>query len=316
MIKHKLIILLVALMAGGCVSTSQPISPDSLNHYRDTLVDLNVKSIQAITAEYEWNYRNFKERIKTQDQTDPNPLTLRFCGGKFEWRWGDCGTDTDQSTIPVFNVIAQSRADLAAINQVMIDYANFLIRLNSANEDSKANLDAAAQKIGAATKSISSQFDVELNEARFGAFATMGVSIVQQILAKKQRQGMTAVMADFQPGVQSFADLGSEAMAISATGIKDEYNKENKKTTRAISVESDGSKRLALIEKLLKLNEQTSAQLDSLSVLSSAYESLPNAHEELMAALQTGGHASLAELVGHIEMISNIARTYQKPDSE
>ncbi len=66
MTKYKLIILLVALMAGGCVSTSQPISPDSLNHYRDTLVDLNVNSIQAITAEYEWNYRNFKERIKTQ----------------------------------------------------------------------------------------------------------------------------------------------------------------------------------------------------------------------------------------------------------
>jgi hypothetical protein len=314
MIKYKLIILLVALMAGGCVSTSQPISPDSLNHYRDTLVDLNVKSTQAITAEYEWNYRNFKERIKTQDQTDPNPLTLRFCGGNFEWRWGDC--DADQSTVPVFNVIAQSRADLASINQLMIDYANFLIHFNSANEDSKASLDAAAQKIGAATKSISSQFGVELNEARFGAFATMGVSVVQQLLAKKQRKGMAAVMADFQPGVQSFADLGSQAMVISAAGIKEEYNDENKKTTRAIAVESDGSKRLALVEKLLKLNEQTSIQLDTLGVLSAAYESLSNAHEELIAALRSGGHASLAELVGHIEMISDIARTYQKPESE
>jgi hypothetical protein len=71
---------------------------------------------------------------------------LRFYGGNFEWRWGDC--DADQSTIPVFNVIAQSRADLAAINQVMIDYANFLIYFNSANEASKASLEAAAKKIG------------------------------------------------------------------------------------------------------------------------------------------------------------------------
>ena len=205
---------------------------------------------------------------------------------------------------------------MAAINQVMIDYANFLIQFNSANEGSKANLDAAAKKMGAATKSLSSQFGVELNEARFGAFANMGVSVVQQLLAKKQRKGMAAVMADFQPGVQSFADLGSEAMAISATGIKEEYNDENKNTARAIAVENDGSKRLALIEKLLKLNEQTSTQLDSLGVLSAAYESLPNAHEELIAALSSGGHASLAELVGHIEMISDIARTYQKPDTE
>jgi len=314
MTKFNSLLVVFALTVSGCVSTSQPISPDSLNHYRDTLVELNISSVQAVTAEYEWNYRNFKERIKTEDRTDPGPLTLRFCGGRYEWRWGDCGADP--ATIPVFNVIAQSRTDLAKINQVMIDYANFLILFNSANEGSKANLDAAAKKIGAATKSISSQFKVELNEERFGAFATMGVSIVQQLLAKKQRKGMAAVMADFQPGVQSFADLGSQAMAISATGIKNEYDKENKKTTRALAVETDGTKRLALVETLLKLNEQTSAQLDSLSVLSAAYESLPNAHEELMAALQSGGHASLAELVGHIEMISDIARTYQKTGSE
>lgn len=314
MIKINSLSVVFALVISGCVSTSQPISPDSLHHYRDTLVDLNVKSIQAMTVEYEWNYRNFKERIQTQEQTDPNPLTLRFCGGRYEWRWGDC--DADQSKIPAFNVIAQSRVDLAKINQAMIDYANFLIQFSSANEDSKANLDAAAQKIGVATKSISSRFGVELNEARFGAFATLGVSVVQQLLARKQREGMAAVMADFQPGIQSFANLGSQAMAISAAGIKDEYNRENKKTTRAIATESDGSKRLALVEKLLKLNEQTSAQLDSLAILSAAYESLPNAHEELMAALQSGQRASLAELVGHIEMISGIVRTFKEPDSD
>lgn len=314
MTRFNTLLLTAVLMISGCVSTSQPISPDSLNHYRDTLVDLNVNSIQAMTVEYEWNYRNFKERIKTQDQTDPNPLTLRFCGGKYEWRWGDC--DSDQSKMPAFNVIAQSRVDLAKINQAMIDYANFLIQFSTANENSKANLDAAAKKIGVATKSISSVFGVELNEANVGAFATMGVSVVQQLLAKKQREGMAAVMADFQPGVQYFGNLGSQAMAISAAGIKDEYNRENRKTTRAIATENDGSKRLALVEKLLTLNEQTSAQLDSLRILSAAYESLANAHEELMAALQSGQQASLAELVGHIEMISGIARTFKESDAE
>jgi hypothetical protein len=308
------LLLVFALMISGCVSTSQPISPDSLNHYRDTLVDLNVSSIQAVTVEYEWNYRNFKERIKTQDQTDPNPLTLRFCGERYEWRWGDCGAN--QSKMPAFNVIAQSRGDLAKINQAMIDYANFLIQFSTANEGSKANLEAAAKKIGVATQSISSQFDIDLNDANVGAFATMGVGVVQQLLAKKQREGVAAVMADFQPGIQYFANLGSQAMAISAAGIKDEYNQENKKTTRAIATESDGSKRLDLVEKLLKLNEQTSAQLDSLGVLSAAYESLPNAHEELMAALKSGQQASLAELVGHIEMISGIARTFKESDPE
>ena len=303
-----------ALMVGGCTSTSQPISPDSLNHYRDTLVDLTVKSNEAMTLEYEWNYRNFKERIKTQDQTDPNPLTLRFCGGRYEWRWGDC--DADQSTIPVFNVIAKSRTDLAKINQAMIDYANFLIQFNAANESSKANLDAAADKIGATTQSIASRFGVNLDEARVGAFATMGAGVVQQLLAKKQREGMAAVMADFQPGVQYFAELGSQAMAISAAGIKDEYNRENRKTTRAIATEGDGAKRLGLVEMLLKLNEQTSAQLDSLGILAAAFESLPGAHAELMTAIKSGRQASLTELVGHIEMISSIALTFKNPDPE
>jgi len=218
--------------------------------------------------------------------------------------------------MPAFNFIAKSRDGLASINRAMIDYANFLVLFNSANENSKASLEAAAGKIGASTTSIASRFDVQLNQARVGAFADLGVSAVQQLLAKKQRDGMAAVMSDFQPGVQFFARLGSQAMAISATGIKEEYNNENRQTARAIAQETDGAKRLSLVEKLLKLNERTSAQLDSLSVLGAAYESLPNAHDELMTALRTGQQASLSELVGNIELISNIVQTYQKPETE
>jgi len=314
MTKPKIISLTFALLLSGCVSTSQPVSPDSLVNYRDRLVDLNVKSIQAMTFEYEWNYQSFKDRIKAQDRTDPNSLTLRFCGGSYEWQWGDCGAD--QSTMPAFNVIAESRDGLARINQAIIDYANFLVLFNSANENSKASLEAAASKIGASTTSVASQFGVELNQARVGAFADLGVSAVQQLLAKKQRDGMAAVMSDFQPGVRFFASLGSQAMAISATGIKEEYNNESRKTARAIAVETDGAKRLSLVEKLLKLNEQTSAQLDSLGVLGAAYESLPNAHEELMSALQTGRQASLSELVGNIELIGNLVQTYQQLETE
>jgi hypothetical protein len=310
--KLSLLLLTFTLMVSGCVSTSQPIPPDSLNQFRDTLVELNVKSIQALTVEYEWNYRNFKERIKAQDQSDPNPLTLRFCGGTFEWRWGDCGSD--DSKMPTFNVIAQSRVDLKKINQAMIDYANFLIQFNSANENTKANLDAAAKKVGAAAKSIATRFDLTLNEARFGAFATIGTAVIQQLLARKQREGMAAVMADFQPGVKSFANLGSRAIEISAAGIKTEYGDENRKITRAIATETNGTKRFALIEKLLALNEQTSSQLDSLRILNAAYEALPNAHAELMAALESGQNASLEELVGYINMIGDAYQTFQKSD--
>jgi len=310
----KIFLVAFVLVLSGCVSTSQPVSPDSLANYRDRLVDLNVKSIQAMTFEYEWNYESFKERIKTQERTDPTALTLRFCGGNYEWQWGDC--DADQSTMPAFNVIADSRDGLARINQAMIDYANFLVLFNSANDNSKASLEAAASKIGASTTSVASQFGVELNQARVGAFADLGVGAVQQLLAKKQRDGMAAVMSDFAPGVRYFASLGSQAMAISATGIKEEYNNESRGMARAIAVETDGARRLPLVEKLLKLNEQTSAQLDSLSVLGAAYESLPNAHDELIAALRTGQQASLSELVGNIELIGNLVQTYQKPDTE
>jgi hypothetical protein len=314
MIKLSSLLLTLTLLVSACVSTIQPIPPDSLDHFRDVLVDLNKNSIQALTFEYQWNYRNYKERIKSQDQTDPNPLTLRFCGGEFDWKWGDC--DADQSKMPVFNVIAQSRSDMARINQLMIDYANFLIQLNGANENSKKNLDAAAEKIGVAAQSISSHFGVSLNEANFGAFSSIGMSIVQQLLVKKQREGMAAVMADFQPGMQSFSELGSRAMEISAAGIKNEYNNENRKFTRGIATESDGSKRLALVEKLLVLNEQTSPQLDSLRTLDAAYRSLPNAHAELIAALESGRQAGLEELVGHIEMISEAHQTIQQENSE
>jgi len=310
----KFVALAFALLLSGCVSTGQPVSPDSLSNFRDRLVDLNVNSVQAMTYEYEWNYRRFKDRIKTQDKIDALSLVLKFCGDKYGWQWGECGADP--AKLPAFNVIAKSRDRLADINQAMIDYANFLIVFNSANENTKASLESAASKIGTSTTSIASQFGVELDQARVGAFADLGVSAVNQLLAKKQRDGMAAVMADFRPGVQYFAELGSFAMEMSATGIKQEYDFEVKMTPREIFQETDGTKRLAMVEKLLKLNEQTSAQLDSLSVLGAAYESLPNAHEELISALQTGRRASLSELVGNIELIGNIVQTYKKPETE
>jgi len=306
------IALIFALLVTGCVSTSQPIPPGSLTQFRDTLVGLNTKSMQALTFEYEWNYRNFKDRIKADNQSDPTPLTLRFCSGNYDWRWDDC--DSNPSEMPVFNVIAQSRVELKNINQAMIDYAHFMILLNSANEGSKANLDAAAKKVGDATKSISTRFGLSLDEAKFGAFSTIGVAVVQQLLSKKQRTGMAAVMTDFQPGVNSFADLGSRAMAISATGIKKEYQDETGILARAIATETDGAKRLQKIEKLLELNEQASSQLDSLRILNAAYDALPNAHAELISALQSGQYASMQELVGYIEMIGEIHQTFQNAD--
>jgi hypothetical protein len=218
--------------------------------------------------------------------------------------------------MPAFNVIADSRNSLAKVNQAMIDYANFLVLFNAANDNSKTSLEAAASKIGASATSVASRFDVELNQASVGAFADLGVSAVQQLLAKKQRDGIAAVMSDFQPGVRFFSSLGSRAMAISATGIKEEYNNENRNIARAIAVETDGAKRLSLVEKLLKLNEQTSAQLDSLSVLGAAYESLPNAHDDLISALRTGQQASLSELVGNVELIGNLVQTYREPGTE
>lgn len=308
------LLLVVALMMSGCVSTSAPVPPDSLNHFRDTLVDLNVNSIKAIDSEYDWNYRNFKTRIKTEDKTSVEALTLDFCPGVYDWQWGEC--DVEQTDVLVFNTIAGTKVKLAEINQAMIDYANFLIQFNGANEKTKANLDEAAKKIGAATKSISSNFDVTLNEANFGAFASIGVGIVEQLLARKQREGMAAVMVEFQPGVSQFANLGSGAMVISALGIQDEYKTEVQPLARAVNDETNGAKRLVLIEKLLALNERTGAHLNSLGNLGAAYEALPNAHAELMAALEAGTQASMAELVGHIEMISTAAQTLKNSGDE
>ncbi len=78
---------------------------------------------------------------------------------------------------------------------MLIDYANFLILFNGANENTKKALEDSAEKIGASAKSIAATFGATLNEEKFGAFSTIGVNIVQQYLAKKQRDGMAAVMA-------------------------------------------------------------------------------------------------------------------------
>jgi hypothetical protein len=306
------------LALSACVSTSPPIQPDSLAAFRDTLVQLNVKSTEALTAEYDWNYRNYKQRVKADSETSPKALTkaltLDFCETDFDSYWGSCEVGSEES--PVFMVIADSKRDLSRLNQMMIDYANFLLLFNNANDDTRSSLENSAAKIGQSAQSIAAKAGKSLNQENFGAFATIGVGIVEQLLAKKQKDGMAAVLADFQPGVETFAELGSEAMRISAVGIQTEYQDESPPLRAKIATESDGAARLQQVEKLIALNEQTSRQLDTLKILSAAYESLPGAHAELISALQSGYRASLGELVSHIEMISSAYQTLHAPGTD
>jgi hypothetical protein len=298
----RILALLGLLALTGCVSTSQPVPPDSLTAYRDTLVQLNTQSVQALTAEYDWNYRNYKQRIRGEEQMNPNSITLQFCQDDFDWQWGACGSDRAEQ--PVFMVIAEQRRSLAGINQMMIDYANFLLLFNSANEHTRSTLEDSAEKIGKSAQSIASRAGKPLDQATFGAFATIGVGFVEQLLAKKQRDGMAAVMADFQPGVEQFASLGSQAMRISASGIKAEYQDESQPLRVSIARETDGARRLELVEKL-----------DILNSLRAAYESLPGAHAEVMAALESGYAASLQELISHIDAIGSAYATLQASDT-
>lgn len=301
--------LSVTLLTASCVSTRPPLPPDSLNQYRDTLVDLGVKSNQALTTEYDWNYRNFRERLETEGAIDPLTLVLRFCGGTFDWQWGECGGD--ESGMPVFNVIAKSRSDLAILNDLLIGYANFLIEFNEANSDTEARLEASAEKIGNSVASISGRFGKQLDTQKIGAFSTIGMNAVQQLLARKQRDGMAAVMQDFHPGVREFALLGSRAMETSAVGIKDEYGDEHQKLVVKIARESDGTKKVRLVEELLALNEQTSMHLDSLGSIYAAYRALPDADAGLISALESGRRANLEELIGHVEAISAAYRQFK-----
>jgi hypothetical protein len=299
--------LLGLLVLSACVSTSPPIPPNSLGDFRDTLVQLNAKSTEALTAEHDWSYRNYKESVKGTENLDPNALALKFCESDFDAYWGSC--DLASEGTPVFMVIADSRRDLGRLNQMLIDYANFLLLFNNANEDTRSSLEDAAGRIGDSAQSIATKFEGSIDEARFGAFAKIGVGIVEQLLAKKQRDGMAAVLADFQPGIQAFAELGSEAMQISALGIQAEYQTEVQPLNTAIEQEEDGTRRLKLVEDLIALNEQTARQLDVLGSLAAAYGSLPGAHAELMSALQSGYRASLNELVASIEAVSSAYQT-------
>ena len=127
---------------------------------------------------------------------------------------------------------------------------------------------------------------------------------------------VAAVLADFQPGVQAFADMGSTAMQVSAAGVQAEYQTEVQPMKVAILQEQDSTRRLQLVEGLIALNEQTVRQLDVLASLSAAYLSLPGAHGELMSALQSGYRASLHELVGHIEAIGSAYQTLHAPGTD
>ncbi len=301
------LLLCAAVFLGGCVSTSTPIPPDSLTGFRDAMVELDKGSKLALTAEYDWTYQNYREQIKASEEVDARAFMLCPSDDMYTWNWGAC--EAEGLEPPLINDIAATREMLGQLNRLFIDYGNFLVQFNAANENTQSSLEATAEKVGNSVQSIGNTFGQDLSRDKIGAFANIGAAIVGQWLAKKQRDGMADVMQEFQAGVEAFSALGYQAMENSAFGIQDEYQTQSEVLANKIKDEADGARRFGHIEQLLELNEKAITSLDRLGSLDAAYRALPGAHLELIMALEEGRSPGLGELVGHIETISAAYQT-------
>ena len=302
------------LFAAGCViqgactvaPTAPPIDQSAIGEYRAVVEALRVESSTALTRERDLAYQSFLQRMTQAARADPRPLLMEFPpDSSFAWQVGG-----SESQSVEFIEIGKVRGILDSLHQLLLDYLDVLSQLNSAAAPAAEKLNASTEKLSGSLVSVSKKLDLEVNEQRMGVFSEAASALGRELLARKQRAGITAVMSDFQPVLVNVARSASAAVATSATGIKSHYQDKANPLARAVITAAPGE-REPLVAQLLALNERTIEQLTILQELFNAYQRLPAGHLALMEAMQSGGVARMESLVLGITAIADLNQRLQ-----
>ncbi len=293
----------VWLLLSGCVAapTAPPIEQSAISGYREVVETLRVEASAALSREYDLAYNSFLARMREAARADPAPLIMEFPpDNAFGWQVGGSAAQSAE-----FIEIARVRSMLDDLHLVVLEYLDVLSQLNAPLTPSAERLAASTGKLSGSLQSLAEKLDFEVDPQRLGVFGQAADALGQQLIARKQRAGLTEVMSDFQPVLVTVAEAASVAMATSATGIQTNYQDKVMPIARGI-ITASADARQALVVQLLELNERTMEQLTLLQELSNTYQRLPAGHLALMEAMQAGGVARLESLVVGITAIADL----------
>jgi hypothetical protein len=195
---------------------------------------------------------------------------------------------------PNFAKLIRFRQGLAALNDVMTDYAQSLVVLSGGGQGgdilpTSAQFDQMAKDLNANAGTAATALGIKVGANQQALLSTAAVQLFKAYIEHQRRADLVQAIGEVQPRVEDFSRAAQQAVHFLASMVQTEYHKDFPQLATA---------KPANATPILTLNDTTQATLATLSALSSGYGALPQAHSDLKlaAAKKTGGLSGLIEL--------------------
>jgi len=192
---------------------------------------------------------------------------------------------------PDFVKLIRFRQGLAALNDVMIDYAQSLVMLAGGGQGgdilpTSAQFDQMAKDLNANAGTAAAALGVNIGPDQRALLSTAAVQLFKAYIEHKRRKDLAEAIGEVQPRIDEFSRMAQQAVHFLATRVNTEYTKEVQPLLLAKPPNATP---------ILNLNDTTQAMLGTLEALSSSYGAVGEAHRDLKAATakKTGGLSGL-----------------------
>lgn len=274
----------VAVLGAGCASVDTgPF----------TQFALSVKSLQA-GSDSQANAAVTASRQALVDQVEsgevsPADLQLEFDpSNPFVTTYGFAARE------PNFVKLMRFRQGLAALNGVMVDYAQSLVVLAGGGQGgdilpTSAQFDQMAQDLNANAGTAASALGMKIAPNQQAFLSTAAVQLFKAYIEHKRRRDLAEAIEEVQPQIDEFSKAARQAVHFLASMVQTDYEKEILPLATA---------QPANATPILNLNNTVQTALATLEALSSSYGALPAAHRDLKAAAskKTGGLSGVIAL--------------------
>jgi hypothetical protein len=222
------------------------------------------------------------------DEVEALKLTRPTSGDAFGWV---------SSKPPLFLTTARFREGVYRLNSAIIDYANALSRLANKDLIDPAAFNQLAKDLNGNVNSAVAALSLQASGRDVAIFSTAASAGFEAYLRNQQRVTLVKALRDNQPAVQNVAELGAQAVRITAEAVRSDYDLRSRDLAVAAAPPGTASSRQAAVRDLADLDDRFVKELAALQVLHDTYVALPAAHQEVAASLeQSRGLASVQTL--------------------
>jgi hypothetical protein len=292
------------------------VNPDPFGKFTISLQKVREGADEALKINDEANRERFINETAEASQTPrgsgavQNLLIQGVEGEPFAW---------EMNKVPLFMTSPQFRSGVYTLNSTLIAYAELLSTLAGSDLVSQTEFDDLAKDLNAGLKSAAATLQLENSENISGIISAAASQAAFAYINNKRQSKLHEFLEQNQTLIVEISDKLQSAIRIAVRNLRQNYDEESQNLARQLAPNTSVKfkARKTTVTKLIQLNVEFLTRLRIMEALNNSYRSLPQAHAELMIAVDKPGH-DLAAVKGLYENGKHLYDLYNdlKKESE